>query len=97
MITEVAFFYINEGMEARFEKDFAVVVEETIALSKGYIAHTLHKCIETEGKYMVQVEWETLEDHMEGFVGSDLFKEWVKKMDHYFKPNIYMEHFKLIK
>lgn len=97
MITEVAFFNINEGMETDFEKDFEVVAGQTIALSKGYIAHTLHKCIDTDGKYMVQVEWETLDDHMKGFVGSDLFKEWVKKMDHYFKPDIYMEHFRLVK
>lgn len=96
MITEVAYFHIKEGLEDDFEKDFVIGVQ-SIAQSKGYISHSLHACIETKGKYMVQVEWETLEDHMRGFVGSQLFEEWNKKVGHYFKPEIYMEHFQLVK
>ncbi|MCF6139052.1 antibiotic biosynthesis monooxygenase family protein [Pseudalkalibacillus berkeleyi] len=95
MVLEVAFFNIKEGLEADFERSF----EEAgaiISQVEGYLSHTMHACIETKGKYMVQVEWETLESHMIGFVESTLFEQFNEKVGHYFKPDVYMEHFKLV-
>mgnify|MGYP000153256952 FL=1 len=38
---------------------------------KGYISHQLKKCVEQDDKYILLVNWETLEDNEIGFRQSD--------------------------
>ena len=50
--------------------------EPIIAGMKGYLSHSLSKCMEKTHKYLLLVEWETLEDHTKGFRGSPDYQEW---------------------
>lgn len=95
MVLEVAFFHIKEGMENDFERAFERA-SKLFSKVDGYLGHTIHACIETKGKYMVQVQWETLDSHMKGFVESPIFNDWNDQVGHYFKPDIYMEHFIMV-
>jgi len=95
MILEAAMLQVKTGMEEDFEEAFR---QASIIISsmKGYITHELQRCIEIEGKYLLLVKWETLEDHTEGFRGSSEYQEWKKLLHHFYDPFPTVEHFEQI-
>ena len=96
MILEVAVLQIIEGQQSDFERDYKTACQY-ISASKGYITHSLRKCIEKDNQYILLVEWETLEDHTIGFRESALFKEWEILLHHYFVPFPSVEHYEVLK
>ena len=60
---------------------------------KGYIRHSLSRCLETDNQYLLLVEWETLEDHTIGFRGSAEYAEWKALLHHYYDPFPVVEHY----
>ncbi|HEX8545858.1 MAG TPA: antibiotic biosynthesis monooxygenase [Cytophagaceae bacterium] len=92
MILEVAILHVKHGKEEEFEKDFAVA-GMYISSVKGYIKHSLSKCIEQPAKYLLMVEWEGLEDHTIGFRQSAEYLEWKKLLHHYYDPFPTVEHY----
>ncbi|MCI4140150.1 antibiotic biosynthesis monooxygenase, partial [Bacillus vallismortis] len=70
-----AMLYIKEGHEQEFVEAIRQAVP-IISGRKGYIKHSLSKCMEETHKYLLLVEWETLEDHTEGFLGTSEYREW---------------------
>ena len=60
---------------------------------KGYIRHSLSRCLETDIQYLLLVEWETLEDHTIGFRGSAEYAEWKALLHHYYDPFPVVEHY----
>lgn len=95
MILEVAMLQVKSEMENEFENAFEEA-SSIISSMKGYQGHTLHKCIETKGKYLLLVNWETLEDHTEGFRKSSEYEEWKKRLHHFYKPFPTVEHFQYV-
>jgi heme-degrading monooxygenase HmoA len=95
MILEVALLHIKQGMETEFETNFKKA-SRIISSMKGYIHHELQKCIEEDHKYILLVRWETLEDHTEGFRGSEQYKEWKELLHHFYNPFPIVEHYKNI-
>jgi heme-degrading monooxygenase HmoA len=95
MVTEVALLNIKQGSTKAFENAFATA-QNIIASMKGYISHQLQKCLEDDHKYLLIVEWETLEDHENGFRKSGQYKEWKRLLHHFYDPFPTVEHFKKI-
>lgn len=95
MILEVALLEVMPGKEAAFEQDFAKA-GVYISSIKGYIKHSIRKCLEQPNKYILLVEWETLEDHTVGFRQSAAYLEWKKLLHHYYNPFPVVEHFAAI-
>ncbi|QTD36900.1 antibiotic biosynthesis monooxygenase [Polaribacter batillariae] len=93
MILEVAILNIKEGFSAEFEINFKKA-ETIISSMKGYISHKLKKCIEVKDKYILLVNWETLEDHEIGFRKSHEYKEWKTLLHHFYEPFPTVEHYK---
>ncbi len=85
MILEVAILNIKEGNESAFEKNFEKA-SSIISSMKGYINHELKKCIERDNQYVLLVNWETLEDHEQGFRNSSQYQEWKKLLHHFYEP-----------
>ncbi|AZV48954.1 antibiotic biosynthesis monooxygenase [Bacillus halotolerans] len=92
MVREAAMLHIKEGLEQEFEDAFRLAAP-IIAGMKGYITHSLSKCMEETHKYLLLVEWETLEDHTEGFRGSSEYKEWKALLHRFYTPFPTVEHF----
>jgi len=69
MILEVAALDVRPGQEAAFEAAFGRAAS-IIAASAGYISHELKRCFEKRHRYLLLVQWETLEHHTQGFRGS---------------------------
>lgn len=79
-------------MEASFESDFAVAAKY-IGATEGYIAHRLLKCLEEANKYLLVVEWKSLEAHTVNFRTSPQYQEWKKLLHHYYNPFPVVEHY----
>ena len=95
MILEVAILNVKAGQEVQFEKDFANA-GQYISSIKGYSGHTLRKCIEQEGKYILLVDWNKLEDHTIGFRNSNAYLEWKNLLHHYYDPFPTVEHYEIV-
>ena len=96
MILEGAILQVKEGMEAEYEEAFREA-SEIISSMKGYISLELQRCVEVKGKYLLLVQWETLEDHTIGFRQSNEYQEWKKKLHNFYDPFPTVEHFKKVK
>ena len=92
MILEVAILDVLPGQESEFERSFDKA-QKIIASMKGYISHELKRCIEKPSRYILLVNWETLEDHTEGFRGSAEYQEWKALLHHYYDPFPVVEHY----
>ena len=82
-ILEVATLDITEGQEAEFEQNFAKA-QSIISSMGGYISHQIQHCIEQNNRYILLVEWQTLEDHTVGFKQSNEYQQWRKLLHHFF-------------
>ncbi|WP_298782523.1 antibiotic biosynthesis monooxygenase [uncultured Polaribacter sp.] len=93
MILEVAILNIKKGFLEDFETNFKKA-EEIIVSMKGYISHQLKKCIEEENKYILLVNWKTIEDHEIGFRKSNKYQEWKALLHNFYEPFPIVEHYK---
>lgn len=92
MILEVALLDIIPGQETAFEAAFGKA-QAIIASMKGYQSHQLQRCLETPNRYILLVNWKSLEDHTKGFRGSPEYQEWKALLHHFYDPFPTVEHF----
>ena len=92
VITEQAVLDIRPGREEDFEAAFATA-KPIIAASPGFASVQLLRCIETPHRYLLLVEWETLEDHTEGFRQSAEYHDWKALLHHFYDPFPTVEHY----
>lgn len=95
MILEVAILSIKNGQESEFESAFAKA-QAIISSMTGYISHDLRKSLEHPNRYILLVNWNTLEDHEIGFRGSPQYLEWCKLLHHFYDPFPEVEHYKSV-
>ena len=93
MILEVAILNIKKGLSEEFESSFNNA-QTIIASMNGYVSHQLKKCMEQENKYILLVNWKTIEDHEIGFRKSPEYQEWKTLLHHYYEPFPKVEHYK---
>jgi len=93
MITEIAILNIKKDESELFETAFDKA-QKIIGSMNGYLKHELLKCIETADKYLLIVQWQTLEDHTKGFRQSNGYNEWKKLLHHFYEPFPIVEHYK---
>jgi heme-degrading monooxygenase HmoA len=96
MILEIADIHINAGQQADFEKAVNLAMSTIFAKAHGFRGHQLRHSIETPDRYVLLLNWDTLEDHTVAFRGSALFTEWRSLIGAYFAKPPYVEHFELI-
>ena len=92
MILEVAILDIIPGQEKEYEAAFAKA-SSIISTMKGYRSHELKKCIEKANRYLLLVQWDTLEDHTEGFRNSTKYQEWKALLHPFYNPFPIVEHY----
>jgi len=92
VILESAILNVREGQEAAFAAAIAEA-RPLIAQSAGFKRIEVRPCIEQPGRYLLLVWWERLEDHTEGFRGSERFQEWKAKLHHFYDPAPIVQHY----
>ena len=95
MILELAILNVRRGRAAEFERAFRDA-QRIISSMFGYVSHELQRCLEVEDKYVLLVRWQRLEDHTEGFRGSDEYQEWKRLLHHFYDPFPTVEHYELV-
>ena len=91
MIYELAEIEVKEGQGDAF----AAAVEKALPLfrgSKGCHGVRLTRSLEHPYRFRLLVEWETVEDHMEGFRHSPQFNDWRALVSPYFANSPRVEH-----
>lgn len=95
MILEVAILNVKQGQEREFEAAFRQA-QVIISGMSGYISHQLQACVEQPGRYLLLVNWETLEDHTVGFRESAQYQQWRQLLHHFYDPFPEVEHYQLV-
>lgn len=92
-VLEVAYLDVKEGQQQKF----AAVMERAsplIAASEGYISHQVKSCVEKSNRFLLLVDWVSVEHHTEGFKQSDQYREWSKLLHDFYDPFPEVWHFK---
>jgi len=95
MILEVAILNVRPGMTAAFEEAFRQA-SCIISSMPGYVSHQVQRCIEAPNRYVLLVNWETLEAHTVGFRGSPGYQEWKRMLHHFYDPFPTVEHYESV-
>jgi heme-degrading monooxygenase HmoA len=92
MILEVAILDVLAGQEDAFESAFKSA-SYLLSSMRGYHSHQIRHCAERANRYILLVEWETLEDHTVGFRGSPEYQVWKRELHHFYDPFPVVEHY----
>ena len=95
MILEVAILDVRSGLEREFEVAFSEA-STIIGSMPGYLSHQLQCCIETPNRYLLLVNWTSLEAHTIGFRGSPQYQRWKQLLHHFYDPFPVVEHYALV-
>jgi len=95
MILEAAVLRVRAEELSAFEAAM-VKAAPVIAGSPGYLRHELRRCLETPGRYLLLVQWETLEAHTVGFRQSPAFAEWRAIIGGFFAEPPMVEHYQRV-
>ncbi len=96
MILELADIRIHAGQNAAFEEAIARGLQTVIGHTKGFQGYKVNKGIESPERYVLQIFWDTLEDHTVGFRQSDAFTQWRAIVGPFFAAPPVVEHFELV-
>ena len=91
-VLEHALLPVRPGREADFEAAFEQA-RPVIAASPGFRSLRLSRCLERGHVYLLLVEWDTVEDHTEGFRGSPAYQQWRALLHDFYDPFPLVEHF----
>lgn len=95
MVLEVADLRIDPAKKVEFEAAIEKGVRDVIAKGKGFLNFKVQRCVETPGRYLLMIEWDSIESHMVTFRESPAFAEWRGIVGPFFVAPVIMEHFEL--
>ena len=96
MILELADIRIHPGQQAAFDAAIQRGINEVISKAKGFAGYTVNKGIESPKRYILQIFWETLENHTIDFRQSPAFADWRAIVGPFFAGSPTVEHFDLL-
>lgn len=96
MILELADIRIHAGQQAAFDEAIQRGVNTVIAKAKGFQGYKVNKGIENPDRYILQIFWETLENHTIDFRESPAFADWRAIVGPFFAGPPSVEHFELL-
>ena len=96
MILEVADIRIHPGQQAAFEEAIQRGIATVASRAQGFVKARVQHGIEQPERYLLMIEWATLEDHTEHFRGGPLFPEWRAIVGPFFAQPPQVEHFALV-
>ncbi|MDO9357733.1 MAG: antibiotic biosynthesis monooxygenase [Polaromonas sp.] len=96
MILELADIRIAPGQQAAFDEAIQRGLTTVISTAKGFQGFKVNKGIESPERYILEIFWETLEDHTVGFRESPAFAQWRAIVGPFFAAPPVVEHFSLV-
>ena len=96
MILEIADIRIVPGRQAEFEEAAQLGLSTVFPKAKGFRGHQVRHSIESPERYVLLLEWDTMEDHTVGFRQSPGFADWRCLVSDHFAQPPFVEHFELV-
>lgn len=96
MIVEVAEIFVRPGSQSEFDAAIQRGVETIIATSPGFRRYEVQRAIESPERYLLLIEWDSLESHTVVFRGSSAFARWRELVGPYFARPPHVEHFERV-
>ena len=96
MILELADIRIHPGQQAAFDEAIQRAIGSVVSKARGFQGFKVNKGIESPERYILQIFWETLENHTVGFRESPAFAEWRAIVGPFFVGPPVVEHFILL-
>lgn len=96
MILELADIRIHPGRQADFDAAILRGLTEVASQARGFRGYKVNKGIESPERYILQIFWDTLEDHTVHFRGGPLFPQWRAIVGPFFASPPVVEHFELV-
>lgn len=92
MITEQAILQVREGQSPAFAAALKEAVP-LIAATPGFRGIEVLPCCEKPGQFLLLVRWDSIEDHEQGFRGSDRYQQWKALLHRFYDPFPAVLHF----
>lgn len=96
MILEIADFRVKPDDITAFGQAIQQAALQTLAKADGYLGHSIVRSHETPGRFVLTVQWTTVEAHTVGFRESSAFAEWRAIIGPYFAQPPHVEHFDVL-
>lgn len=96
MILELADIRIQPGQQAAFDEAIQRAIDTVISKARGFQGYKVNKGIESPERYILQIFWDTLENHTIDFRESPAFTEWRAIVGPFFAAPPTVEHFNLL-
>lgn len=96
MILELVDIRIQPGKQAEFDAAIVRGVLSCIIDAKGYLGHQIRKGIESPERYVLTIQWATLQNHTVDFRESPAFTAWRSIVGPFFAVPPVVEHFETL-
>lgn len=96
MIVEIADFQVRPEQAQDFALAITSAARDTLSQAQGYRSHRILACQETPGRFVLTVEWDTVEAHTVGFRQSPAFGQWRERIGPFFLQPPHVEHFDVV-
>jgi heme-degrading monooxygenase HmoA len=92
MVLEVALIDVLKGDEGRFAEAYGRAYP-ILASTPGCLAVRMTRGVESASRFVLLVEWESVEAHVDNFRATDRFGQWRGLIGPYFDGAPRVEHF----
>lgn len=92
MIVEYLRYQIDAERQQKFISDYTLAAVPLMA-SEYSVSFDMCQCVDDPEQFILQIEWTSIEDHMERFRGSSEFKEFFAHIQPYLNDILEMRHY----
>ncbi len=94
MIVEYIRYSIDEAERGAFEDAYSRA-QTALIKSTHCLAYELSQCAEDRGSYVLRIEWDSAEGHLQGFRSSPEFQEFFVNVRPYVDSIAEMRHYEV--
>lgn len=92
MVVEYIRYTIPAQDTATFESDYATAAK-SLEASEHCLSYELSRCLDEAGAYILRIEWDSVEGHMQGFRNSEAFRSFFMAIKPYVSQIQEMRHY----
>lgn len=93
VVLELAILNVVAGRETEFEDAFAEA-RRLISAMPGFLSLELGRNTDVSNRYVLLVQWRSVEDHRDGFRRSREYVEWSRLLHHFYEPFPTVEYYR---
>lgn len=91
MVLEVAEIKITPGQEDAFKEAYRTA-RTFVEVSPGLRSMRMTQGVENPGRFVLLIEWDSVEAHEQGFRETDRFPKWREAISPFFAAPPFVEH-----